>query len=220
MDKYLSIITNFGCHYTCPYCIVKNNNLHIPKTTVDGLRELPNAIKEHKVNWVSISGGGDPLFELWENLYWYETLFRITPNDIKLELHTSYFRHDFMYMVVCKGFDRVVYHLRDIDDISMINRWRKDQIVRVVFVVTEDFTSEKIDSIVSAVKASDIVDELSFRQMVDENYKTTHYCEEYLKAGHKKDWYYIEQNDYNLYYCENEVSYKYEDFKYKEEKSC
>lgn len=25
-DKYISIITNFGCHYTCPYCIVKNNN--------------------------------------------------------------------------------------------------------------------------------------------------------------------------------------------------
>ena len=34
MDKYLSIITNFGCHYNCPYCIVKNNNLHIPKTTL------------------------------------------------------------------------------------------------------------------------------------------------------------------------------------------
>lgn len=24
-DKYLSVITNFGCHYSCPYCIVKNN---------------------------------------------------------------------------------------------------------------------------------------------------------------------------------------------------
>ena len=21
-DKYLSVITNFGCHYSCPYCIV------------------------------------------------------------------------------------------------------------------------------------------------------------------------------------------------------
>jgi hypothetical protein len=38
MDKYLSVITNFGCHYTCPYCIVKNNHLNIPKTTVDGLK--------------------------------------------------------------------------------------------------------------------------------------------------------------------------------------
>ncbi len=39
-DKYISIITNFGCHYTCPYCIVKNNNLDIPKTTIDGLDSL------------------------------------------------------------------------------------------------------------------------------------------------------------------------------------
>lgn len=36
-DKYISIITNFGCHYTCPYCIVKNNNLDIPRTTINGL---------------------------------------------------------------------------------------------------------------------------------------------------------------------------------------
>lgn len=33
-DKYLSVITNFGCHYSCPYCIVKNNHLNIPKTTL------------------------------------------------------------------------------------------------------------------------------------------------------------------------------------------
>jgi uncharacterized protein YegL len=40
MDKYLSVITNFGCHYTCPYCIVKNNNLNIPITTIEGLTML------------------------------------------------------------------------------------------------------------------------------------------------------------------------------------
>lgn len=39
-DKYISIITNFGCHYTCPYCIVKNNNLDIPRTTINGLDSL------------------------------------------------------------------------------------------------------------------------------------------------------------------------------------
>lgn len=39
-DKYLSVITNFGCHYSCPYCIVKNNHLNIPKTTIHGLNNL------------------------------------------------------------------------------------------------------------------------------------------------------------------------------------
>jgi hypothetical protein len=78
--------------------------------------------------------------------------------------------------------------------------------------VTEDFTPEKIDDIVRAVKLNPNIDELSFRQMIDSNYEVTHYCEDYLRAGHQKDRWYIEQNDYNVYYCENEVSYRYRDF--------
>ena len=38
------------------------------------------------------------------------------------------------------------------------------------------------------------------------------YLEDYLRMGHKKLWWYIEQNDYNLYYAENEVSGRYRDF--------
>lgn len=39
-----------------------------------------------------------------------------------------------------------------------------------------------------------------------------HYKCPYLRMGHKKLWWYIEQNDYNLYYAENEVSGRYRDF--------
>lgn len=58
MDKYLSVITNFGCHYKCPYCIVTNNNLQIPKSTIDGLDCLKDALKENNCNIISLSGGG------------------------------------------------------------------------------------------------------------------------------------------------------------------
>lgn len=47
--KYMSVITNFGCHYKCPYCIVKENNLHIPKTTLAGLDNLREALKQTDV---------------------------------------------------------------------------------------------------------------------------------------------------------------------------
>ena len=40
MDKYLSVITNFGCHGRCPYCIVRENEIKVPKSTVDGLDKL------------------------------------------------------------------------------------------------------------------------------------------------------------------------------------
>lgn len=43
MDKYLSVITNFGCHGRCPYCIVRENGIKVPKSTVDGLDKLEDA---------------------------------------------------------------------------------------------------------------------------------------------------------------------------------
>lgn len=82
-----------------------------------------------------------------------------------------------------------------------------------MFVVDEEFSPGYIDIIVKVVKSNPDIDELSFRQMVDKDYNATHYCEDYLKAGHQKDWWYIQQCDYNIYYAENEVKFKYEDFR-------
>ena len=209
MEKYLSIITNFGCHYTCPYCIVKENNLKIPRTTVNGLDELKNEIKQRNVAWVSISGGGDPLHNFKNNEEWWDKLVKEIPLNVKLELHTSYYGLDFSY----EAFDRVVYHIRSVNDIKNVKR-HMNEIVRVVFVVTEDFTIEKIDKIAREVEMNHYIDELTFRQMVDSDYKSTDYCEKYLEFGHGGPWYYVKQDDYNLYYCENKVTTKFEDFRY------
>ena len=212
MDKYLSIITNFGCHYSCPYCIVKENNLKIPKTTIGGLDTVKIAFDSHNCNWVSLSGGGDPLFGI-DNEYnklWYKRLFFQFPNT-PIELHTSYIRND----IDLSKFARVVYHIRNFEDLARIKR-QGNQIIRVVFVVTEDFTINYIDKIYEFVNNSTEIDELSFRQMVDNKYNTTYYCYDYLMAGHLKKWHYIEQNDYNIYYCENKVSYRYKDFESEE----
>lgn len=206
-DKYLSVITNFGCHYKCPYCVVRENNLHIPNTTIEGLNELVGAIDRYKCTWISVSGGGDPLYNYHEHKDWYEKFFSIIPKNIKTEMHTSYISIDFPY----EKFDRVVYHIRDINKLNKIKK-HNNQIVRVVFVVTESFTNEYIDEIVKDVKRNSNIDELSFRQMIDSNFQATNYCIDYLRSGHKKDWWYIEQCDYNIYYCENKISFKYEDF--------
>lgn len=121
-DKYLSIITNFGCHYTCPYCIVKNNGIDIPKTTIDGLDKLVENIRKYDCNWVSISGGGDPLHDLEDHTNWYNELFDILPWDVKLELHTSYFS-GFVTNWPLGEFDRVVYHCRKPSDLFKIRRY-------------------------------------------------------------------------------------------------
>lgn len=213
-NKYLSVLTNFGCHFSCPYCIVKNCGIHIPKTTVEGLQGLQAAIEKYECNWVSISGGGDPFYKLEEHIDWWNEFFDITTElGVKTELHTSYLSDTYED----EGnpfwpFNRVVYHCHKVSDLFRIKRYG-GQIVRVVYVVTEDFTEEMINDISTIVKHHPYIDELSFRQMVDGAYQTTHYCEEYLKAGHKKDWWYIQQCDYNIYYAENDVKFRYEDYK-------
>lgn len=174
--KYMSVITNFECHYKCPYCIVKENNLHIPKTTLAGLDSLREALKTNRCNIISISGGGDPLHEYDKHIEWYRKFFGITQSywvnfddrkqSIPVEMHTSYMTDETSFPFYdCY---RVVYHANTLEQLSHIRR-TGNEIVRAVFV-------------------------------------------EYLRMGHKKLWWYIEQNDYNLYYAENQVSTRYRDF--------
>lgn len=94
MDKYLSVITNFGCHGRCPYCIVRENGIKVPKSTVDGLDKLEDAITLTGANIVSISGGGDPLYRYSDNplvpMYLGMVMGICIKAGIPMEMHTSY----------------------------------------------------------------------------------------------------------------------------------
>lgn len=201
-DKYLSIITNFGCHFQCPYCIVKKNGIDVPRTTIESLDYLEEAVKAEGANIISVSGGGDPLFEYQKHEDYYIKLFGLCEEmNIPLEMHTSYKKEYLFPYAKCH---RVVYHCFYVRDLKRIIRFGKEK-VRVVFVVTKGFDSEKINAIEEFVRNSPDIDELSFRQMVDENYQVTTYCQDYLRSGHKKRWWYIEQNDYNTYFVEGKI---------------
>lgn len=214
MEKYLSIITNFGCHGKCPYCIVRENDIKVPKTTLGGLDNLTKALKETNRNIISISGGGDPLHEYEKHVNWYRKLFSIVNNyhvncatySIPVEMHTSYMTDESTFPFYdCK---RVVYHLNTFEQLKHIHR-TGNEIVRVVYVVTKDFTLEQIMNIAMFVDDSNEIDELSFRQLVDKGYDVTDYWQDILRFGHKKLWWYIEQCDYNLYYAENKIYTKF-----------
>lgn len=209
----MSIITNFGCHYKCPYCVVKKNNLHIPKTTLAGLDNLGEALRDYNCDKVSVSGGGDPLYEYEKHMDWYQKLFEITKQFnilLPIEMHTSYMTDQTTFpFQLCH---RVVYHANLPVELLHIRRMG-NEIVRVVFVVTESYTVKDIMDIALFVQNSGEIDELSFRQLVDDKYEAQHHLEDYLRMGHKRLWWYIEQDDYNFYYAENKVSTRYRDFK-------
>lgn len=209
MDKYLSVITNFGCHGKCPYCIVRENGINVPKSTISGLDNLEQAIKDTGATIVSVSGGGDPLHGYETNMivpmYLGMVMGICMKTKVPLEMHTSYLKSDFPYRF-CK---RVVYHLHTLEDLLKVKRYG-EEIVRVVYVATQDLTQDDITWISKTAQHSDQIDELSFRQMVDGNYQTTDYNADFLKAGHEKGlWHYIEQKDYNIYYAENKIYTKF-----------
>lgn len=209
MSKTLSIITNFGCHYQCPYCVVKKNGIQVPKTTITGLYSLGLCLIENHCDTVSVSGGGDPLYEWQKHAdWWYQLITILSRYDIPLEIHTSYIDSGFP-IELCK---KVSYHLRNKKQIQEIKRHGEEKI-RAVFVVTDDMTEQDLHDIVELVKVSQDVDQISFRQRIDEDYKISYHLHNELKAGHGKDWWYIEQGDYNLYYAEGKVYKQYADFK-------
>lgn len=74
-----------------------------------------------------------------------------------------------------------------------------------------DMTEQDVLFIAGYVAGSGEIDELSFRQRVDENYKETYHLHELLTKYHKKLWRYITQSDYNLYFHNGRVYTKYTD---------
>ena len=123
--KYVSIITNFGCHYTYPECIVRNNGLKMSETDNFSTQEpLNKVLCKERPEWVSVSGGGDPLFHWKDHWSFYEGLFHTAERrNVKLEMHTSYLPdspevQDFPL----NWFERVVYHVHKFDDLLHVKR--------------------------------------------------------------------------------------------------
>jgi pyruvate-formate lyase-activating enzyme len=214
--KPYSVITNFGCHWKCPYCIVRNTGILVPETDFALTeRTVMDLADGGGMGFLSFSGGGDPLWMLdARRAEWYSTLTRrLHALGIETEMHTSMSpMTERLYRLASETeFTRIVYHLRNVNMIRRLSK-RRNELVRVVFVVTPDFTEDLIDRIVEEMKANPQVDELSFRQMVKPDYTIDHTCETYLRAGHRKDWWYIEQGDYNQYIVNDRISGRYEDF--------
>lgn len=210
----LSILTNFGCHFACSYCVYRDNKINIPFTNIDtfGWIQLEEELKKHKGEEVSISGGGDPLYNYDEsnNRAFYDKLFALLKKyDCKLELHTSIFDPRFPY----DNCERVVFHFTVPNQIKMLyytdRLVRLPSKVRVVYVVQEHYTRHLINEIVKEVLACEEITELSFRQMIKADGTTDYTLYDYLKEGHMKDWYYIEQQDYNEYFVQDHLEREY-----------
>lgn len=214
-EEMLSILTNFGCHFACRYCVYRENKIQIKTTDARtfGWEQLEVELQKHKGELISISGGGDPLYDYNKDIHrsklFYYKLFKLLHKyNCRLELHTSFLIESFPY----NKCERVVFHLTMPTQIGLINNrlFKLPKYVRVVYVVQDYYTKAIINQIVKYTKDNkNAVNELSFRQMIGSNGETKYYLHDFLKKGHKKDWYYIEQADYNKYFVQDHIEEKY-----------
>ena len=201
----LSIITNFGCDERCPYCIW---NEHFLKNTFTSMEttdweRLITTINEHSPDRISISGGGDPLFELEKNIKWWQKLFYYLPY-VLLDLHTAKIAPPNF----ARKFNKYVFHAKDLQDYyNRIDELTKLQIPkkRVVIVADRQYTEK--DYLKAAQNAKDKGCSFSVRQLVENN-KPVDIAVDFLKNN--PDLFYIEQADYNLYFMpDNNVYAKF-----------
>lgn len=204
---------------------IKTANLKIPITNLHEVDETFDQLYyHHEIDYLSFSGGGDPLFNICNDdvrKYWYDSIMlKCSHGYIDTELHTSYtpssfdsWTEDFVSV-----FDTVSFHLNTLDQIDDVNagKYLDFQTTRIVFVVTSDFTEDTIDTIYSKFVHSRNVNQLSFRQLINPDYSIDHTLGSYLKKYHKDRWYYIQQGDYNKYIVNDRIYDKFEDLRVNE----
>ena len=195
MDKNISIITNFGCNHCCWYCIWGNHTLrhvHIP-TDWDALYAFLYKYKDK--GKVSVSGGGDPLYEYGEvkHYLWWKKLFEITSQlDMLVDVHTREKMYDRQFY---KRINRCVFSSDLLQEDEGILLWSSRYVkLRVVHVVTPKTTRQMIEDYLSY--QADWHCQFSIKQLVgyDDNGMYDSIRREF------PDIYHIDKGDYNVYF--------------------
>lgn len=208
MTKGFSIITNFGCNQNCWYCIWNKHKLKNVYDDTDW-NKLEYALALFPQEKISVSGGGDPLYNFEENTRWYERLFYLCEKYNKeIDIHTSEIKQ---YNLIddFKLFKKYVIHI----DFKRFKTYKSVFVdrfaaciekLRLAIVLTPDLTLSQSQSIIDFAK--DYSFKLSFREYISDLVSASKWTEEMhniLKLVEKEsdeNIKFIDQNDYNVYY--------------------
>jgi MoaA/NifB/PqqE/SkfB family radical SAM enzyme len=197
-NKGISIITNFGCSNNCWYCIWKNHKLKDCKDPMDW-DKLEQFLKDNQqVGLISISGGGDPFYNINNNLDWWNRIFSLTEKyNLDIEVHTRLLPSNYTFI---NKFKRIVLSIDSLDTKAktIINYLYMECNVdiRLYYVVTKDTTFE---SIVSLLEYKNLGIEYTFKKLVGHDDNGNY---EKFKNLYPNEFF-LESKDYNIYYMPN-----------------
>jgi len=199
----ISIITNFGCNKDCWYCIWKKHTLKNVNLKTDWLKLEEFLNKNNYKGKVSISGGGDSLFEYAKRQRWWNNFFELAHKyNMLVDIHTREKLVDDKFwkkINKCSFSSDVLY--QDIRYLRYLNELVE---VRIVHVVTAKTTNAVIEAFLSFQAEMDC--QFTIKELIgfDDNGR-------YEQIKRKYPFiYYLDAGDYNTYYMpDNTVKEKF-----------
>ena len=205
MPHTLTVISEFECHYGCPYCYSYNHSNRT--STVDSLNSLNKYVNAFNIDTLILSGSGDPLYRCNKHIDYFDKFLEIGKyNNVKLHIETSFVPH----MLTTYGhgllsqFDNIEYHLHNYSQLKEIKHIKNVNQV-VSFLITPNTTPELLESIIWFVRKSDCIDFVLFKQMVGPKFTPLHICEYYTDALNTDCSEFVTFKDEGLYYMENMI---------------
>ncbi len=201
INKGISIITDFGCNNSCFYCVWKEHKLNgCDKGNHFDYAKLFDFLNENKhLGKVSISGGGDPLYNYFGNLNFWTWLIKICEElEIKIDIHTreQITKNRFWKTHINRcsfSVDRLDEEIREY--LIYLSQLTK---VRLVHVITKDSSDDLIEELIG------FCDEYNCQLTLKELYGFNdggRYND--LKNKYGNDLFFLDYGDYNLYYMPN-----------------
>jgi hypothetical protein len=207
-SKGFSIITNFGCSRECFFCAWKkqNHRLQNRKNEIDW-GYLDWCIGNYQGYKISISGGGDPLFNLEKNLPILSRIVRIAERHRKLvDLHTNEDLLDKLEVIRSLRFYQVVISASEISEKRAIEIAKLAKFCQVRVVVV--YTGQSTEWLKEWIKFYSFAERLTIRQCHG-RYTDFDTIKRKLQSNFPKV-HFLPDGNYNLYYMpDNKV---YEDY--------
>jgi len=196
-DRNISIITNFGCDHDCWYCIWKQHPDQHMKQETDWQQLEQFLVANQSKGKVSVSGGGDPLYNYQNNKEWWERLLDLCEKyAILVDIHTRTKIDD---SELFERINRVCFSVEYIDIVAnqdyleWLSIYTKVRLVNVIGRVIE-----YLPYLVTICKMYKY--QLTFKPLIgfDGYLENFNKCKHYYR--NKPEIIFLDNIDYNIYY--------------------
>ena len=192
--KGISVITDFGCPFDCPYCIWKGHPLRGSRKPTDW-RKLGAFLLEGSARGcghVSVSGGGEPLNEFYKHGEWWIKMASLCKaRGLRLDVHTR-LRPDWGF--IDREVGKLVLSSDRVEDVEKYALEEHPFQVRVVHVVTASDDMRVLMDYASAFLGTRV--QLSFKKLHGGDDNGLWEDARKMIPGPS----YIEDRDYNRYF--------------------